>query len=81
MKPKFTKHIQLVRGHWYGHYKAICYNYRGRRVEIPFTDSEIWDAWNDPDHYFYRDAHRIIYSRITKAYHDQIDRPYKSKIS
>ena len=70
-KPKFHDHIYLVRGTWYGHYRAICTNYRGKRVEVSFTNSQIWDAWEDENDPFYQDAHRIVYSMITQAYHEQ----------
>lgn len=68
-KPKFHDYIYLVRCIW--HYRAICTNYRGKRVEVSFTDSQIWDAWEDEDNPFHREAHKIIYSRITQAYHEQ----------
>lgn len=78
-RPKFTNYVALIRGNWYGHYKAVCSNYRGKKVEVTFTDFEIWDAWGDPDNPFFRDAHRIIYSKITKAYHEQNEKQGKKK--
>lgn len=64
----YKRNIYLIRGHWYGHYKAVCTNFKGSRVEVPFTDSEIWDAWDNPDDPNYRDSHRKVYDMIRRKY-------------
>lgn len=63
--------VRLTRGHWYGQY-YIVFEYKGERHQIHFTESEVWDNYNDYDHPEKdREAKIWVYGRIKRYMEEQ----------